>query len=232
MKYLVRESKRAKHVRLKMSVREGLIVVVPQGFNRNRIEGIIESNRTWIEKVKRRVEIQRRLLNKKSQEPLPETIILRAVGEEWFVEYRWTSSLRVTCVKRRDQTVVVSGAVDDHDLCWAALRRWVNRKANELLIPWLYAVSKEKKIRVSKILVKNQRTRWGSCTDRKTISINQKLLFLPAYLVRYLFIHELCHIAQPNHSARFWTLVCKHEPGYKEFDKELRSAWQYVPTWI
>lgn len=231
-RYTLKVSKRARHVRFKMSVREGLIVVVPQGFNQKRIPTILEEHKSWIEKARQRVEEQRRLIERDSEAVLPETISLRAVDEEWFVEYRWTSSLRVTCVERRDQTVVISGAVDDQALCLAALRRWVNRKANELLIPWLYAVSKERKISINKVLVKNQRTRWGSCTDRRTISINQKLLFLPEHLVQYVFIHELCHVVHPNHSPDYWAVVGKHEPRYRELDKELRAAWQYVPAWI
>ncbi|TKJ40973.1 metal-dependent hydrolase [candidate division TA06 bacterium B3_TA06] len=230
--FRLKESKRARHVRLKMSVQEGLIVVVPPDFNQERIPDILERNRLWIEKAQRKVEEQRRLFGRKSLESLPEIIQLRAIDEEWLVEYHFTASSRVTAIEKRENTLVISGAIEDPEPCRMALRRWIKRKALEHLVPWFYAVSKEKKIRVSKVLVKNQRSRWGSCTDQKTISLNQKVLFLPVHLMRYVFIHELCHIVHSNHSKRYWDLVKRHELRYKEFDRELRSAWEYIPAWM
>ena len=77
-------------------------------------------------------------------------------------------------------------------------------------------------------MVRCQRTRWGSCSRRKTISINQNLLFVPSYLVRHVFIHELFHILHPNHSRRFWELVAKKEPNYLALRKELRTADRWI----
>lgn len=232
IQYTVRKSKRAKHVRLKMSIREGLIIVVPQRFNNRRIPDILERNWNWIEKAQRKVEFQRGLLERESLETLPEIIRLSAINEEWFVEYRFTSSGRVTAIEKQEKTLVISGAIEDLEACRIALRRWVHRKAIEKLVPWLYSLSKERKIPVSKVLVRNQRSRWGSCTAQKIISLNQKLLFLPPHLARYVFIHELCHIVHPNHSREYWDLVRKHEPCFREYDKELKSAGKYIPIWM
>ena len=60
-----------------------------------------------------------------------------------------------------------------------------------------------------------QRTRWGSCSNSGTISLNAALLFLEPPLVRYLFIHELCHLIALNHSRRFWAAVARYEPDYR-----------------
>jgi predicted metal-dependent hydrolase len=57
-------------------------------------------------------------------------------------------------------------------------------------------------------------------------------LFLPPYLVRYIFIHELCHTVHLNHSADFWNLVAAKEPNYKLYDSELNKGWCYVPEWV
>ena len=86
--------------------------------------------------------------------------------------------------------------------------------------------------KVGKVLVKSQRTRWASCSGRGNVSLNLKLLFVPAPLVRYVFIHELCHLVHPNHSRDFWGLVASHEPDYRKPDRELRQAWRYVPAWL
>ena len=75
---------------------------------------------------------------------------------------------------------------------------------------------------VQHIAIRNQTTRWGSCTKHRTIQFNYKILFLPEYLADYLVVHELCHIAQMNHSQDFWDLVGKTILQYKTYRKELQ----------
>ena len=80
--------------------------------------------------------------------------------------------------------------------------------------------------------VRRQRTRWGSCSSRGTISLNVCLLFQRPEVVRYLMIHELCHRRHMNHSKRFWSLVTSFEPGWKPLDVELLQGWRHVPAWV
>jgi predicted metal-dependent hydrolase len=83
----------------------------------------------------------------------------------------------------------------------------------------------------SRAVVRGQRTRWASCSGHGTISLNYKLLFLPAHLVGYILMHELCHTRHMNHAEKFWALVMSFEPACKSHDKELRKSWQLVPAW-
>lgn len=76
---------------------------------------------------------------------------------------------------------------------------------------------------IEKISVKNQRTRWGSCSSRKSLSFNYKIIFLPPELQDYLVVHELCHLAQMNHSHNFWNLVATQIPDYKERRAKLKA---------
>jgi predicted metal-dependent hydrolase len=64
------------------------------------------------------------------------------------------------------------------------------------------------------------------------ISLNYKLLFLPPEVVRYVFVHELCHTIHMNHSTAFWNLVAEKEPDYECLDTELQNVWRYVPAWV
>ncbi len=75
---------------------------------------------------------------------------------------------------------------------------------------------------IGKISIKNQSTRWGSCSGKKNLNFNYKILFLPKELQDYLIVHELCHLAQMNHSTRFWALVATHIPDYKTLRNELK----------
>jgi predicted metal-dependent hydrolase len=67
----------------------------------------------------------------------------------------------------------------------------------------------------SRIQIRDQRTRWGSCSSRGTLSFNWRLALAPFEVLDYVVVHELCHLREPNHSARFWRLVASRRPGWR-----------------
>lgn len=74
-----------------------------------------------------------------------------------------------------------------------------------------------------KITIKNQKTRWGSCSRRGHLNFNFRLVFLPAVLADYIIVHELCHLREMNHSPRFWALVSKTFPNYPLIRQQLQT---------
>ncbi len=74
-----------------------------------------------------------------------------------------------------------------------------------------------------KISVKNQKTRWGSCSKKGNLSFNYKIVFLPPVFADYIIVHELCHLKAFNHSQNFWNLVIQTTPQYKQIRKELKQ---------
>lgn len=74
-----------------------------------------------------------------------------------------------------------------------------------------------------KVSVKNQRTRWGSCSKSGNLNFNYKIIFLPERLADYIIVHEICHLEEFNHSKDFWNLVAKIFPDYRKIIKELRK---------
>ena len=75
----------------------------------------------------------------------------------------------------------------------------------------------------NRVTIRNQVSRWGSCSRSKNLSFNYKLVFLPEHLLDYVIVHELCHLLELNHSPRFWSLVQKVIPRYKDHKRELRE---------
>lgn len=79
------------------------------------------------------------------------------------------------------------------------------------------------KFKYNKIAIRNQKTRWGSCSARKNLNFNYKIVFLPEHLADYVITHELCHIREMNHGPKFWNLIAQTIPKYKEFHTQLKS---------
>ena len=76
------------------------------------------------------------------------------------------------------------------------------------------------------ITVRDQKTRWGSCSSRGTLSFNYRLIFAPPVILDYVVVHELCHLTHMDHSKNFWNMVASVMPEYKECRKWLREHGQ------
>lgn len=100
--------------------------------------------------------------------------------------------------------------------------------AHEKFLPLLYKVVETLGQRVEKVSFRDSKTRWGSCSGRKTISLNWRLVFLPPEVGHYVCVHEAAHLLHMNHSKAFWEVVERICPTYKQHRKWLKingSAW-------
>jgi predicted metal-dependent hydrolase len=112
------------------------------------------------------------------------------------------------------------------------LRRWLLEQAGVALKPWLRREAARLDLKPKRIAVRLQRTRWGSCSSQGNISLNASLLLLRPAVVRYLLVHELCHLRSLDHSRRYWSYVRQAEPDYAALDRELADAWTTLPWWV
>lgn len=100
--------------------------------------------------------------------------------------------------------------------------RIYKEKAREMIIGKVKYWSRYYNFEYGDIRIKRQRTMWGSCSSKKNLNFNYRLIFLPERLIDYVVVHEICHLREMNHSKRFWTLVENTIPNYKELRSELR----------
>ncbi len=78
-------------------------------------------------------------------------------------------------------------------------------------------------LNVNRIKIKNVRTHWGSCSRLGNLNFNYKLIYLPADLIDYVVVHEICHLKEFNHSQKFWELIGKTIPNYRLIRKSLKE---------
>ncbi len=230
--YSIRESARARTVRLHMTPGEGLVIVIPSGYDRRRIPAIVAEKSSWIARAADWASRQRRLKGVSKPPSIPDVIALRAVGETWDVQLRETAAARATAREHANGRLVLSAPAGDVTAGLGALSRWTRSKAREHLVPWLAELGDETGLEFTATKIGNQRSLWASCSPSGTISLNQKLMFMPERLVRYVLVHELCHLAHMNHSKRFWSRVRRHEPRCLELRRELGDSWHLVPSWL
>ncbi|PIQ80052.1 MAG: metal-dependent hydrolase [Parcubacteria group bacterium CG11_big_fil_rev_8_21_14_0_20_41_14] len=96
-------------------------------------------------------------------------------------------------------------------------------KALEMAVERVNYFNKIYKYDFNTINIKNQKTRWGSCSKKGNLNFNYKLLFLPEKVRDYIIVHELCHLREFNHSRKFWNLVDRTFSDHREIKAELRK---------
>jgi predicted metal-dependent hydrolase len=103
------------------------------------------------------------------------------------------------------------------------VERELRRRAAEELPPQLFALAAKHQLAVSRVTIRDQRSRWGSCSAKGHIALNYRLMLMPPHVREYILIHELMHMRQANHSIRFWRLVEAACPAFRDAERWLRK---------
>ena len=99
----------------------------------------------------------------------------------------------------------------------------LRKRAAEQLIPRLHDLAAQHGLTVTRATIRNQRTRWGSCSRRGAIALNYRLMLMPPWVADYVLIHELMHLREQNHGRRFWRHVAQACPEFREAERWLRT---------
>jgi predicted metal-dependent hydrolase len=158
---------------------------------------------------------------------VPQAIAFALTGERFEVEWR---NGKARAVEQHGGRIIVHAP--DEVGALTSMQRWLKSAAGDRLVPRLMQLAADLNYSIARVAIRCQRTRWGSCSTRGTLSLNCSLVFLRPEVVRYLFVHEMAHTKHMNHSAAFWHLVEQLEPDYRCLDRELLDGWRTVPLWV
>ena len=110
---------------------------------------------------------------------------------------------------------------------WDDLRDVVTRRMKAIAMAelpvLLRAHAARQRLHVVRVQIRDQRSRWGSCSPGKTVSLNWRLIMAPPHVVEYVIVHELAHLKQPNHSDRFWREVAAVFPEWETAERWLKE---------
>jgi predicted metal-dependent hydrolase len=220
--FAVRVSPRARRLTARVHVGGRVEIVVPVGVSAKAVRDFVQRFTPWIDR-----KVAAMQCGVEAQAVMPPSVEFGFSDEKFTVD--WVSDQKRGVAQVGGRLVIQApddGAARD------LLRAWLKRAAGERLAPRLMKLAQDLNYSVARVAIRCQRTRWGSCSTRGTVSLNCSLVFLPPDVVRYLFIHELAHTKHMNHSASFWRLVEKLEPDYRRLDRELLAGWRTVPAWV
>jgi predicted metal-dependent hydrolase len=226
MAWQVRTSARARRLSARVFPGGRVEIVVPPGTRPASVQHFVTRHRSWID----RKVAEHRALGADDGEALPEAIHLRATGERW--QLRCVDAPGAPRLLADTGCLLLRGELSRTALARHALQRWLLRAAHQILVPRLAATAADCGLAYSRAQVRRQRTRWGSCSRRGTISLNACLVFQSPEVLHYLLVHELAHTRHMDHSPRFWALVAALEPDWRALDRELGRGWHHVPAWV
>jgi len=222
--YSIRRSLRAKYVSISIGA-DGVQVVAPVSMEDNEIIPLVENKREWIfnrfECYRQRptqIRMEHEFISGEKLLFMGEYYPLRVLEHEG----------RYCRVKLTDHQFLISINKDipqekRRDVIRGKLEQWYIGRAKTLIHERLELFTGKISVKVNKVRFKNQKTRWGSCSQKGNLNFNWKLVLAPMCIVDYVVAHELCHLIQMNHSKEFWQLVESQIPAYKERRKWLKE---------
>jgi predicted metal-dependent hydrolase len=221
----IRESLRARHLIIQVLPPRTVEVVVPKGMGPGLVESFVNEHREWIRRAGREL-----LETYPEPEFRPAVIELPAIDRSVPVRYLPANGRARLSLDSEGLTLRCSDATLRDTP--ALLRRFMLRLGRDELKPRLLREAAGMGLRPAGVQVRLQKTRWGSCSSSGVISLNAALLLVSPELMRYLFVHELCHMRHLSHSKRYWEMVARHEPDFRRLDRRLNDCWRHMPTWL
>ncbi|ELZ08592.1 hypothetical protein C479_14673 [Halovivax asiaticus JCM 14624] len=186
---------------------DGITVVLPADGDDDP-EAILSENATWVLDKKAKFDSYRDDVPDRTFEP-GERFPYLGDEHELVVEPRQKSAVE-------DGTIRLRRSAVDQSSVERALRNFYRRQARDYLSDRLDQFADEMGVAYDRLEIRNQRTRWGSCSTTGTIGLNWRLLMAPPAIIDYVCIHELAHLREANHTDAFWALVADHDPAYRE----------------
>lgn len=202
--YTVRRSDRAKKGRIEVGV-SGVTVILPAGVDADP-ERFLQANADWVLDRDAAYEEKRARVPDRS---FVDGAVFPYLGERRVITVEQRSHSAVT-----EESFVLARWEVERTSIRNALESLYRRLAREHFESRADHYAAEMGVDFGDIHVRNQRTRWGSCSTSGTISLNWRLLLAPPEIVDYVVVHELAHVIEPNHSEQFWAVVGRYDPKY------------------
>lgn len=206
--YIHKTSARSRSFRISIQPTGEVIVTTPKWYFPGSVEKFVLQNQAWIERNVSKV------LAKKTATSNDQSVMIFGQEYEKKVEYSTQHSVGI---RIENQTLVIN-PIDPNNLTKAKekelIGKFLKSTAEKYIVPRTHQLSKTMKTSFTHITLREQKTRWGSCSSRGALNFNWRLVHYAPEIIDYVIIHELAHRTHMNHSASFWNLVAKYDPEH------------------
>lgn len=214
--YAERRSSRSKRLSLRIE-RDGVRLTAPSKATQREIREFVKVNQDWI--YTHWVKIQEKLLQ------IPERqyqngVILPVLGQSFMLRILNTNRKRIALRFRQEEKIIeiyrpeALKPEQQSEAIRGILEKGLKQKARDVFSVKLDRFSAQMGVKYKDFYLKEQKTRWGSCSSKGNINLNWRIIMAPEWVIEYLIIHELAHLKHMNHSASFWEVVGQYCPEY------------------
>lgn len=210
----------AKRNSIRLSVNESgdVRVYAPKTMRLRDIDAFVASRKDDVQAMADRVQQRREAFE--AGHPLENGARLLVLGRPVTLEIRQAAAKRA---KLEEDRLVLAAPETDRAALRALIRKALSEAALKEIRRLIAEHAPEMGVQPGRIAIREQKSRWGSCSDRHNLNFNWKLMLAPPEALEYVVIHELCHLIEFNHGARFWRLVESRMPDYENPKKWLKE---------
>ena len=223
--FTLRRSARARRLRMQVdSENRQIVLTIPRFTMKFEVGRFIEMQTPWIEKQFTKFEKQNTI------HPKPKYLkgdVFYYLGEPVELNLIPSSFWRPRINIRGDKMVISihrdMTMSEGKKIIKKTIQNFYKKKAEEVIHDRLQFFNEYYQLEYKRVTLRNQKSRWGSCSGKKNLNFNWKLVMAPIEVIDYVVVHEMCHLSQMNHSAKFWNLVAEKIPNYKDIRKWLKD---------
>jgi predicted metal-dependent hydrolase len=218
IEYTVRVSLKAKRLRIGVTPADGLVVVTPCGFDLSLLPDLLKTKERWI---LRHLEEADQAKVRQAPPVLENGVQLPYRGG--LLTLRVTLATRDVAVGQHDGSLRVRLSRLSGETLRPIVEAWYRAEAHRVITERVEALAARFGAAYGKVNIRNQKARWGSCSSRRNLNFNWRLIMAPPEIMDYILIHELTHLEQMNHSVQFWQLVAARCPDYRRCEVWLKK---------
>lgn len=202
-------------VGLKISA-TGLVIHAPKRISQSQLENLLLPKADWIRK---KLAAQQAHKIEAIQWQNGENLLL--LGNDISLEVKQDTRNKALAFEAGVLTVAQTN-IDDTATIQRKVVQWYQKQALPDFARRLEILSAKLGVPTPQLYLSNAKSRWGSCNSRKEVRLNWRLMLAPPHIINYVICHELAHLKEMNHSAKFWAVVGSIYPDYKQAEKDLK----------
>lgn len=208
----IKTSHRARRLRMQAGSDRRIKVIVPRGMPDWKVHRFMEENQEWIEKQVARIKIQE---VRHPQHEYQAGEVFYCLGEVYTLSFPVSRATHPLVKIQGQELQVLCGRPLGKSEVRVALESFFKKKAEAVIHDRLEHWNAFYGFPYARVTFRNQKSRWGSCSRRRNLNFNWRLVMAPIEVLDYVVVHELCHLKEMNHSQRFWHWVSQQIPDYK-----------------